>query len=131
MTSNPALATVTAFLKAMEQMDFDAGLAHVAEDVEYINSPGTVVRGHEGVRSVLEPFFAPIEENDFVILRQIVDGHQVVFERLDKHRVPQGWFELPVVGVFEVHDGKISYWREYFDLQTITTAMESLMGALS
>ncbi len=26
--------------------------------------------------------------------------------------------ELPVAGVFEVKDGKITAWRDYFDMQT-------------
>jgi limonene-1,2-epoxide hydrolase len=44
----------------------------------------------------------------------------VVFvERLDRHRSPHGWWELPVTGVFEVRDGLIAVWREYFDLATM------------
>jgi limonene-1,2-epoxide hydrolase len=27
---------------------------------------------------------------------------------------------LPVAGVFEVRDGKIAAWRDYFDLATFT-----------
>ena len=119
---------VTAFMQVMEKMDFDEGVKYVSDDLEYINSPGTEVRGPGGVREVLEPFFAPILENEFVILRQISQGNKVVLERLDRHRVKQGWFELPVTGVCEVHDGKITYWREYFDVETIRVAMEQLMG---
>lgn len=120
---------VTSFMDVMEKMAFDEGVKYVADDIEYINSPGNAVRGPNGVRSVLEPFFAPIEENEFIVLRHVSEGNTVVLERLDRHRIPQGWFELPVTGVFEVHDGKISYWREYFDLGTIQTAMTELMGA--
>jgi limonene-1,2-epoxide hydrolase len=129
MTGQNPATVVNAFMNAMEKMDFDLGVTYVADDLEYINSPGTAVRGPDGVRAVLEPFFAPIEENEFVVLREVVDGNMVVLERLDRHRVPQGWFELPVTGVFEVKDGKISYWREYFDVETIRSAMEVLMGA--
>ena len=52
---------VSEFLIAMENMHFDQGVAYVADDLKYINSPGTVVCGPGGVREVLEPFFAPIE----------------------------------------------------------------------
>jgi limonene-1,2-epoxide hydrolase len=76
------------------------------------------VRGHAAVREVLEPFFAPIHENEFVILRRASDGPVVFVERLDRHRLDHGWRELPVVGVMEVHDGKITVWRDYFDLGT-------------
>jgi len=128
MAEDTPLQIVTAFMSEFEKMDFDAGVSYAAENIEYINSPGTLVRGHDGIRSVLEPFFAPIEENEFVILRQITDGNTVVLERLDRHRAPQGWFELPVTGIFEVNDGKITYWREYFDVETIRVSMEKLMG---
>lgn len=122
------LETVMAFMRAMEKKDYDTGLQHVADDLVYINSPDTRVTGPEGVRTVLEPFFDPIVENDFIILRALAQDNQVVLERLDRHRIPQGWFELPVTGVFEVNDGKITYWREYFDLATITSAMQKMMG---
>jgi limonene-1,2-epoxide hydrolase len=29
---------------------------------------------------------------------------------------------LPVMGVFEVQDGKIAAWRDYFDMAAITKA---------
>jgi limonene-1,2-epoxide hydrolase len=28
---------------------------------------------------------------------------------------------LPVTGVFEIEDGKIAAWRDYFDMATITS----------
>ena len=65
-----------------------------------------------------EPFFAPIRENEFVVLRTAAEGPVVVVERLDRHRLDHGWRELPVVGVFEVHDGRITVWRDYFDAMT-------------
>jgi len=113
----------------MEKMDFATALQVVDEEVTYINSPATTVTGHAGIRQVLEPFFAPIEENEFVVLREVVDDATqiVVLERLDRHRLPQGWFELPVTGIFEVRDGKISYWREYFDVATLRDGLSQLL----
>ena len=115
------LDVVAAFLSAMEQKDYDAGLRLVAEDCEYTNLPLASVRGPAGVRAVLEPFFAPTIENEFVVLRRAADGPLVFVERLDRHRLATGWVELPVTGVFEVHDGRISVWREYFDAATIVS----------
>ncbi len=40
------------------------------------------------------------------------------FERLDRHRLDHGWRKLPVNSVFEVHQGKITVWRDYFDVAT-------------
>jgi len=114
------LETVKAFMKAMEPLDYDTALQYVADTCEYTNPPpiGSVT-GPAGVRAVLEPFFSPTLENAFVILRELAAGPLVVLERLDRHRLADKWVELPVTGVFEVHDGKITYWRDYFDAATI------------
>ena len=64
------------------------------------------------------PFFEPIHENEFLQLRRAADGAVVFVERLDRHRLDHGWRELPVNSVFEVHDGLITVWRDYFDLMT-------------
>ena len=32
-------------------------------------------------------------------------------------------FELPVMGTFEVTDGKIGAWRDYFDMNQFTSRM--------
>jgi limonene-1,2-epoxide hydrolase len=114
------LDTVKAFMKAMEPLDYDTAVTFLSDDCEYTNPPplGTV-RGPAGMRAVLEPFFAPTLENEFRILRSVADGPVVMLERLDRHRLATGWVELPVTGVFEVHDGRITTWRDYFDLATI------------
>jgi limonene-1,2-epoxide hydrolase len=122
MTTSP-IEIVRAFMKAMERKDYDSGLKLVSADCEYTNIPMSTVRGPEGVRAVLEPFFAPVLENEFKILREATAGPIVFVERLDRHRLEKGWIELPVNAVLEVHDGKITVWREYFDLATIMKEM--------
>lgn len=126
VSSTSALAIARAFMKDMERLDYDAALKHVAADCEYTNPPpiGTV-RGPEGIRAVLEPFFAPTLENEFKILREASDGERVFLERLDRHRLADRWVELPVTGVLEVRGGRITYWRDYFDAQTILSQWPS------
>jgi limonene-1,2-epoxide hydrolase len=109
---------VEAFLDAFAAMDFDTALSYLSDDVEYTNIPLGTVRGQAGVREVLEPFFAPIHENEFLIQRRAASGPVVFLERLDRHRLDHGWRDLPVNSVFEVHNGKITVWRDYFDLAT-------------
>ena len=111
---------VHAFLDHMERLDYDAGLKLVSDSCEYVNPPPLpVVHGPAGIRGVLEPFFAPTLENEFKILRESSSGPLVFLERLDRHRLADKWVELPVTGVFEVREGKITYWRDYFDAATI------------
>jgi limonene-1,2-epoxide hydrolase len=112
---------VNVFLKAFEQKDYTAACQLISDNCEYTNMPlgmGTV-KGPEGVRAVLEPFFAPTLSNEFLILHCVSHGDIVFTERLDRHQLHDKWVELPVAGVFEVNEGKIVMWREYFDLNTI------------
>ena len=113
------LEVVNAFLAAMAIKDYDAGLVYIAANCDYDNLPLGKVVGPAGVRGVLEPFFAPTLENRFVILRAVADGPIVFMERLDRHLLDTGWVELPVTGVWEVHDGLITLWHDYFDAATI------------
>jgi limonene-1,2-epoxide hydrolase len=109
---------VEAFLAAFAAMDFDTALSFLSDDVEYTNVPIGTINGKSGVRRVLDPFFAPIHENEFRISRRAASGPVVFLERLDRHRLDHGWRELPVNSVFEVHDGSITVWRDYFDMAT-------------
>ncbi|PKQ04976.1 MAG: hypothetical protein CVT72_10920 [Alphaproteobacteria bacterium HGW-Alphaproteobacteria-11] len=111
--------TVKAFLDVMMTKDYDKGLALVTGDVEYDNVPIGKVAGPDGIRAVLEPFFAPTVTNEYKVLREVSDGATVVLERLDRHLLADGWVELPVTGIFEVRDGKIVLWRDYFDAPTL------------
>ena len=44
-------------------------------------------------------------------------------ERIDTFHVGEVVAPLPVMGTFEIRDGKISAWRDYFDLTQITKAL--------
>lgn len=117
-TMSPA-ETVKRFLDIMMEKDYDKGLALVAPDAEYDNVPIGKVVGPEGIRAVLEPFFGPTITNEYKVIREVVDGTTVILERLDRHLLESGWVELPVTGIFEVKNGKIALWRDYFDAPTL------------
>ena len=42
----------------------------------------------------------------------------VFTERVDRFRIMGKQVALPVAGVFEIRNGKIAAWRDYFDMQT-------------
>jgi limonene-1,2-epoxide hydrolase len=46
----------------------------------------------------------------------LCEGAVVMTERVDYLRVGEKTATLRVAGVLEVHDGVISSWRDYFDL---------------
>ncbi len=129
MTSPAApVETVQAFVAAIARKDFDTALNYVAENCEYENIPMSKVTGPSGVRAVLEPFLAPTLDNEFHVRRLVADGPVVFVERLGRHHIDTGWVELPVPGVFEVHDGKITVWNDYFDLAMLVKQWPALAG---
>jgi limonene-1,2-epoxide hydrolase len=44
-------------------------------------------------------------------------------ERVDVFRLSHKSFELQVMGTFEVTDGKINAWRDYFDMNQFSSRM--------
>ena len=117
------LATVREFIAALERMDIDAALVLLADDCEYDNVPIGKLHGRDAIRDALTRFISPASEVEWVTLREAETGAVVFNERIDRFHMPFGWLELPVTGVWEVHDGRITLWRDYFDLQSFTDQM--------
>lgn len=117
MTSeqSPA-ATVDAFIAAICAGDLERALTMVSEDVVYDNVPVGAVTGPDGIRQVLGGFLASATGIDWVVHRQVAEGATVMNERTDRFEMGGTWRELPVMGVFEVTDGRIRLWRDYFDM---------------
>ncbi len=121
--------TVNAFIAAIERRDVEAAIALVTDDVSYENMPMQPIVGPDAMAATLEMFLAPASEVEWPVLRQFEVGNVVVNERLDRFRIGDGWLELPIAGVFEVVDGRISLWRDYFDMATYSSQMAELTSA--
>ena len=75
------------------------------------------VTGKNGIREVLN-LFLPADEIEAEIVHLAAQGNRVFTERVDRFRFGEKRVELPCAGVFEIRDGKIAAWRDYFDLAT-------------
>ena len=117
---------VTAFIEAIEGKNIEAATQLVTDDISYENVPIEPIVGPAAVAQTLQGFLAPATEVDWQILRQTEHGDLVINERLDRFKIGHGWLELPVAGFFEVTDGKISRWRDYFDMSTYTAQLAEL-----
>jgi limonene-1,2-epoxide hydrolase len=100
--------------------------AFFAEDAVYHNIPLEPVTGRENIAntiaSVLRPGPPGIEGIDFRVINIAANGPVVMTERVDVFKLPYKSFELPVMGTFEVSDGKINAWRDYFDMNQFSRA---------
>jgi limonene-1,2-epoxide hydrolase len=116
---------VTEFIHALERNDLDAATALVAEECEYDNVPMGKVFGPDGIRTLLAPMLGAATAIEWVVHREAAQGPYVFNERTDRFQMPFGWIEIPVVGVWEVHDGRITLWRDYFDEATYRRQLPS------
>jgi limonene-1,2-epoxide hydrolase len=117
------IETVRAFMTAAAKRDYDTALGLMTDDVEYQNMPLPPVHGTAGVKDTLEMLLASAESSEWVVHREVASDNLVMNERTDRFLVGGRWLELPVAGVFELRDGRIALWRDYFDLETIMKQM--------
>src|SRR3977135_775070 len=87
-----------------------------SDDAVYHNIPVEPAVGREAILGLLNMFLTPVERVEFRVLNIVADGDTVLTERVDVFHLPSTTIELPVMGTFEVKDGKIVAWRDYFDL---------------
>ena len=122
MTRSPA-DVVTEFCRKWASPDPAELAGYFTEDAVYHNIPMDPVQGREAIGEFIAGFTAGFDGIDFQVHRQVSDGDIVMNERTDVMRRKDGAdIPLPVMGVFQVVDGKIASWRDYFDLATVTKA---------
>ena len=115
------LETVRRFCDAFSRRDPDEILDFFSDDAVYHNMPMPPVQGKAGIKTVLDMFLKPSTSVEFIVLK-IAEGEDgaVLTERLDKFALGGKNIELPVMGAFELTDGKIAAWRDYFDMAAWT-----------
>lgn len=90
---------------------------HLADDVDYENVGLTHSRSRAEALDLIENFMPGLDRIDVDMLSIAEDGDKVLTERIDDLRAADGSLlaSLRVMGIFEVRDGKIAAWRDYFD----------------
>ena len=85
----------------------------------YHNIPLEPVRGRRNIAENFASFIRPgppgIERIEFRVINIAANGPVVLTERVDVFTLAGKTFDLRVMGAFEVDNGKIKAWRDYFD----------------
>jgi limonene-1,2-epoxide hydrolase len=112
------------FAAAWGRCDTEAILAAFTEDAVYHNIPMPACNGLAEIREFLASFLGPTASAvHFEIRHQIVNGNIVMNERVDSIVMQDQTIALPVCGIFELNDdGKITAWRDYFDMSQFAGA---------
>lgn len=117
------MATIRQFINDWSNLDADQLADYFTEDGTYHNMPIAPVSGKAAVRDFIAGFISSWNETTWDLLNIAASGNVVIAERLDRTKTQAGDVDLPCVGVFEMVDGKIHVWRDYFDMTTFTSAM--------
>jgi limonene-1,2-epoxide hydrolase len=124
--TTPADRSAAAAIRVCEawpELRLEEWRALFAPDAVYRNlpRPGDVI-GPDAIHEFLRGPIAAFEVKCDT-LSVVADERRVAVERLEHFSQRDGKraFDLPVLGVFELDaGGKITAWRDYFDLKTFT-----------
>ncbi|MEZ5168243.1 MAG: limonene-1,2-epoxide hydrolase family protein [Acidimicrobiales bacterium] len=119
-TTTDASALVASLAAAWAAMDLDRIMGHFTDDIVYHNIPMEPAVGAAAVRDAIAGFLAMADSIEFETLHEVADGPIVMNERVDTFVIAGNPTPIKVMGVFEVRDGKIARWRDYFDMAGLT-----------
>lgn len=122
MTDNVAI--IRTFIEAWSTLDAERLAGFFTEDGTYYNMPAQPVSGRDNVQKFITGFLSSWTETTWDILNICGSGNLVFAERLDRTKTTRGNVDLPCVGVFEMKEGRIHIWRDYFDIGTYMKAMQ-------
>jgi len=115
---------VRKFCQAVTRADVHELASFFTEDAVYHNIPIAPVTGRAAIEATLAQFIAPGARVEFELKGIAARGALVLTERVDRFEMAGKRIEIPVMGAFEVTpDGKISAWRDYFDMQQFTSQL--------
>ena len=124
-TSNPDV--VKAFARAWEAMDLEAIVNAFAPDAVYHNMPTDPATGRDAIRQMVGYWLESTTGMRWELRNVAEISPGVVFaERVDTFEMRGVTVALPCAGVFEIADGLITTWRDYFDQATV----ERRLGAI-
>ncbi len=123
MTTNSDI--ITAFVREFDapEPDADRLASYFTDDAVYHNIPMQPVTGRAAIKATLGGMKAMMLSAGWEVRHQVADRDVVMNERVDRFTVNGRPVEVQVMGVFELREGKIAAWRDYFDLAGFQKSM--------
>jgi len=112
-----SIALIRRFVDACVRADPDEFIAYFTEDAIWWNAPWPPIIGRAAIREALRRGAERMKALPWEIRHIVADGDVVLTERLDHFVVGDARISVPCMGVFELRDGKIAAWRDYWDLR--------------
>lgn len=119
------------FLERLADNDLEAALELVDDAIVYTNVSLPSVRGKRRVRQVLSGLDRPGTGFEVYFHSIAAEGGTVLTERTDVITLGRVRFQFWVWGRFDVVDGRITVWRDYFDWADMARAtVRGIAGAV-
>ena len=120
------------FLACFPASDVDEVVGLFSEDAVYVDGPRGVHRGINAIRTELQSQLAMVPNTTVDIKTLAANGGTVLTERVDNCEIAGKSIGFEVVGVFDVDsEGRITRWRDYYDLPTFVEQMATATAANS
>jgi limonene-1,2-epoxide hydrolase len=110
--------TVETFLYAVQDEDFDTVDSLMADTLVWQNVGWPTLQGRQRIVKILRSGQGRVGF-EVKIHRIAAEGNSVLTERTDALVIGPLRLQFWVCGVFEVHAGRITLWRDYFDMWDI------------
>ncbi len=121
--------TVEVLLDSLEAQDYDGVGAVLDDNLLYQNVGFPTIRGRARAMKVFRSMEGRLGFG-VKIHRIAVNGSSVLTERTDVLEIGPVRLQFWVCGVFEVHNGRITLWRDYFDMWDLAKAtVRGVLGA--
>ena len=122
-SNDPNVMVVMEMLEKWHTLDIDGALAMFTEDGAFHSMMSDPIKGQAALKEFLTKLFTAMSELTLEVRSEAVTGNTVILERFDSWSFNGRPGSIPVVGVFDVEDGNVKEWREYYDRATIIQEM--------
>jgi limonene-1,2-epoxide hydrolase len=122
--------TVEVFLNALQDGDLETAGASLAEDLVYQNVGLPTIYGRDRAMKLLGSLGGGTSSFEVKIHRVAADGAAVLTERTEALIFGPLRLQFWVCGVFEIRNGQITLWRDYFDFFDMFKATVRGLAAL-
>jgi limonene-1,2-epoxide hydrolase len=117
------------FIEHWNNRNIEGIMGSMAKDCFYHNIPMDPQKGHDEIRSYLEPFIQMASNIEWIVHNIAEDSNGTVLtERTDRFEINGQWMDILVMGVMEFEDGLISNWRDYFDMKAYESETARVLG---
>lgn len=110
------------FLAAWERRDTEFIVERLADEAVYHAMPLAPIAGRHALTEWVRGF-EQVPPGRLLVHHQVAEGNVVMNERTDRITIRGTEVALQICAVFEIEAGRVTAWREYFDMAGLQAAL--------